>query len=125
MGPRSLSTRLLASVSILLIVSFGITIAALDFAFRRVTEQAMHDRLEAQMLALISASEEDSSGGFQPAPGKNAKRLKEHRLVRRDPAQRLLSELALQLPDRHRSRLRRAVAVGPAPVSPAASRRRL
>ena len=66
MGPRSLSTRLLASVSILLIVFFGITIAALDFAFRRVTEQAMHDRLEAQMLALISASEEDDSGGLQP-----------------------------------------------------------
>src|ERR671912_639143 len=34
MGPRSLSTRLLASVSILLIVFFGITIAALDFAYR-------------------------------------------------------------------------------------------
>jgi two-component system, OmpR family, sensor histidine kinase PhoQ len=76
MGPRSLSTRLLASVSILLIVFFGITIAALDFAFRRVTEQAMHDRLEAQMLALISASEEDSSGGLQPAPEKTEERLK-------------------------------------------------
>jgi two-component system, OmpR family, sensor histidine kinase PhoQ len=76
MGPRSLSTRLLASVSILLIVFFGITIAALDFAFRRVTEQAMHDRLEAQMLALISASEEDSSGGLQPGQEKTEERLK-------------------------------------------------
>jgi two-component system, OmpR family, sensor histidine kinase PhoQ len=76
MGPRSLSTRLLASVSILLILFFSITIAALDFAFRRVTEQAMHDRLEAQMLALISASEEDSSGGLQPAPEKTEERLK-------------------------------------------------
>jgi two-component system sensor histidine kinase PhoQ len=76
MGPHSLSTRLLASVSILLVLFFGITIAALDFAFRRVTEQAMHDRLEAQMLALISASEEDSSGGLQPAPEKTDERLK-------------------------------------------------
>jgi two-component system sensor histidine kinase PhoQ len=76
MGPRSLSTRLLASVSILLVLFFGITIAALDFAFRRVTEQAMHDRLEAQMLALISASEEDSSGGLLPAPEKTDERLK-------------------------------------------------
>ena len=76
MQPRSLSTRLLASVSILLIVFFGITIAALDFAFRRVTEQAMRDRLEAQLLALISASEEDSSGGLQPAPEKTEERLK-------------------------------------------------
>jgi two-component system sensor histidine kinase PhoQ len=76
MRPRSLSTRLLASVSILLILFFGITIAALDFAFRRVTDQAMHDRLESQMLALISASEEDSSGGLQPAPEKTEERLK-------------------------------------------------
>src|SRR5918994_3787733 len=68
MGPRSLST--------LLIVFFGITIAALDFAFRRVTEQAMHDRLEAQMLALISASEEDTSGGLQPAQEKTEERLR-------------------------------------------------
>jgi two-component system sensor histidine kinase PhoQ len=59
-----------------LVLFFGITIAALDFAFRRVTEQAMHDRLEAQMLALISASEEDSSGGLQPAPEKTDERLK-------------------------------------------------
>lgn len=75
MRSRSLSTRLLAAVSILLIVFFGITIAALDFAFRRVTEQAMHDRLEAQMLALISVSEEDSSGGLQPTPEKAEERL--------------------------------------------------
>jgi two-component system sensor histidine kinase PhoQ len=76
MQPHSLARRLLASVSILLILFFGITIAALDFAFRRVTEQAMQDRLDAQMLALISASEEDSSGGLQPAPEKTEERLK-------------------------------------------------
>jgi two-component system sensor histidine kinase PhoQ len=76
MGPHSLSTRLLASVSILLVLFFGITIAALDFAFRRITEQAMHDRLEGQMLSLISASEEDSSAGLQPAPEKTEERLK-------------------------------------------------
>ncbi|MGH8176630.1 MAG: ATP-binding protein [Steroidobacter sp.] len=76
MQPRSLSTRLLASVSILLVLFFGLTIAALDLVFREVTEQAMRDRLEAQLLALISASEEDDSGGLQPTPEKTEERLK-------------------------------------------------
>jgi two-component system sensor histidine kinase PhoQ len=68
MQPRSLSTRLLASVTVLLIVFFGITIVALDLVFQDVAERWMRDRLEVQLLALISASEEDSSGGLQPSP---------------------------------------------------------
>ena len=125
MGPRSLSTRLLASVSILLIVFFNITIAALDFAFRRVTEQAMHDRLEAQMLALISASEEDS-GGLQPATEKTEERLKNPGSVctARSCAATAIRAGA-RTPDRHRSRLRRAAAFGSAAVPSAASGRRL
>ena len=75
MQPRSLSTRLLASVSILLVLFFGLTIAALDLVFREVTEQAMRDRLEAQLLALISASEEDGVA-LQPTPEKTEERLK-------------------------------------------------
>lgn len=66
MQPRSLSTRLLASVSVLLIVFFGITIVALDLVFRDLSERAIRDRLEVQVLALLSASEEDSSGGLRP-----------------------------------------------------------
>lgn len=66
MRPRSLSTRLLASVSALLIVFFGITIVALDFVFRDLSERAIRDRLEVQVIALLSASEEDSSGGLRP-----------------------------------------------------------
>lgn len=77
MLPRSLSTRLLASVSVLLIVFFGITIAALDFVFRDLSEQAMRERLEAQLLALITASEEDSSAGLQPTPEKTEERFKD------------------------------------------------
>ncbi len=68
MQPRSLSTRLLASVTVLLIVFFGITIVALDLVFRDLAERSVRDRLEVQLLALISASEEDPSGGLQPAP---------------------------------------------------------
>ncbi|HKE93476.1 MAG TPA: ATP-binding protein [Povalibacter sp.] len=68
MQPRSLSTRLLVYVGVLLVVFFGITIAALDLVFRNLAERSVRDRLEVQLLALISASEEDSSGGLQPAP---------------------------------------------------------
>lgn len=68
MQPRSLSTRLLASVSVLLVVFFGITIVALDLVFQDQAERAERDRLHVQLLALISASEEDGNGGLQPAP---------------------------------------------------------
>ncbi|MBL8270228.1 ATP-binding protein [Steroidobacter sp.] len=66
MQPRSLSTRLLVSVSILLILFFGVTILALDFVFQDLSRRAIQDRLEIQVLALLSASEEDSSGGLRP-----------------------------------------------------------
>jgi two-component system sensor histidine kinase PhoQ len=68
MTPRSLSTQLLASISVLLVLFFGITIVALNFVFQDVSERALRDRLETQLIALLSASEEDSSGGLQPAP---------------------------------------------------------
>lgn len=67
MTPSSLSTRLLASVSVLLILFFGITIVALDVVFRDLTHNAMRERLEVQLVALITASEEDSSGGLRPS----------------------------------------------------------
>ncbi|MBB6092184.1 two-component system sensor histidine kinase PhoQ [Povalibacter uvarum] len=68
MQPHSLSTRLLASVSVLLVVFFGITIVALDLVFRDLAERSVRDRLEIQLLALITASDEDTNGGLQPAP---------------------------------------------------------
>jgi two-component system sensor histidine kinase PhoQ len=68
MQSRSLSARLLASVSILLIVFFGITIVALYLMFRDWSGQALRDQLEVRLLALISASEEDTEGGLQPTP---------------------------------------------------------
>lgn len=66
MQPRSLSTRLLVSVSVLLILFFGVTILALDFVFQDLNRRAVRDRLGVQVLALLSASEEDSSGGLRP-----------------------------------------------------------
>jgi two-component system sensor histidine kinase PhoQ len=68
MAARSLRTRLLASITVLLVLFFGITIVALNFVFQNLSERALRDRLEVQLIALISASEEDSSGGLQPAP---------------------------------------------------------
>jgi len=68
MQPRSLSTRLLASVTVLLVVFFGITIIALDLVFRDLSERAVKERLEVQIIALIYASEEDANGGLRPSP---------------------------------------------------------
>ncbi len=66
MQPRSLSARLLWSVSALLVVFFGITIVALDFVFRDLSERAIRDRLEVQVIAMLSASEEDEEGNLTP-----------------------------------------------------------
>lgn len=66
MQPRSLSTRLLVSVSILLILFFGVTVLALDVVFQGLVRQGIQAKLEIQVLALLSASEEDSSGGLRP-----------------------------------------------------------
>lgn len=54
-------------MSMLLILFFGITIVALDYVFRDLTHTAMRERLEVQLVALITASEEDSSGGLRPS----------------------------------------------------------
>ena len=66
MRSRSLSTRLLASVSLLLLVFFGITIAALDTVYRSLSESFVSTRLELQVANLISASDEESGGRLVP-----------------------------------------------------------
>ncbi|MET0988466.1 MAG: ATP-binding protein [Steroidobacteraceae bacterium] len=67
MRVASLSTRLLSSVTLLLILFFGLTILALDFVFRDLSERAIRDRLEVQVLAMISASEETAAHDLLPA----------------------------------------------------------
>jgi two-component system sensor histidine kinase PhoQ len=61
---RSLSARLLLSLFILLLVFFGVTIAALDLVFRDLSERSLRELLDAQVLALISASDVDARGGI-------------------------------------------------------------
>jgi len=63
----SLSGRLLASVSLLLCLFFGLTIAALDLVFRDLSERSIGELLDAQLVALLAASETDDHGNVQPA----------------------------------------------------------
>ncbi len=63
----SLSGRLLASVSLLLILFFGLTIAALDLVFRDLSERSIGELLDAQLVALLAASETDDHRNMQPA----------------------------------------------------------
>ena len=59
---RSLSSRLLISVSVLLLVFFGVTIVVLDSAFVKAGKQAQQDVLDGHLMALLAAAEagEDS-----------------------------------------------------------------
>ena len=59
MMPRSLNARMLLSVSILLIVFFGLAAGALDYLFRDASLNAIEDHLEAESLVLMAAAEED------------------------------------------------------------------
>lgn len=58
---RSLSSRLLVSVSVLLLLFFGVTIAVLDSAFSEAGEQARRDILDGQLVALLAAAEPDAN----------------------------------------------------------------
>lgn len=62
----SLSGRLLGGLFLLLILFFGVTVFALDSLFHRLSDRAMHDRLEGQLVALIAASDPDESGNVHP-----------------------------------------------------------
>ena len=55
----SLSARLLLAVSLLLLVFFGATIFVLDTAFRNAAERAVQERLDVQIIVLLSAAELD------------------------------------------------------------------
>ncbi len=59
---KSLSARLLVTVSLLLLLFFGLAMIALESAFRDSAEQAIRDRLNVQMLMLIAAADTDENG---------------------------------------------------------------
>jgi two-component system, OmpR family, sensor histidine kinase PhoQ len=63
---HSLSRRLLLSVSVSLVAFFGVTIFVLDASFRDMSEHSLEDLLDAQIIALIAASEPQANGVFAP-----------------------------------------------------------
>ena len=58
----SLSSRLLISVSVLLLLFFGATIGVLDSAFTEAGEQARRDILDGHLVALLAAAEPGDDG---------------------------------------------------------------
>ncbi len=67
MFSNSLSTRLLVSVSVLLALFFGIATVVLDTVFRESSRQAIQERLDLQVWALMAATEERDDGRLVPA----------------------------------------------------------
>lgn len=63
---HSLSRRLLLSVSVLLVAFFGVTIFVLDVSFRDISQRSLQELLDAQMVALIGASDPQPNGVFAP-----------------------------------------------------------
>ena len=63
----SLSRRLLVSVSVALVVFFGLTAGALDAIFRDLAQRSLRELLDAQMVALVAAAEPDAVGKVRSA----------------------------------------------------------
>jgi two-component system sensor histidine kinase PhoQ len=61
-GPPSVSRRLLVSVAVPLLLFFVLTASAIDYVFREQSTAALRDRLEEQVVALITAVDLDFDG---------------------------------------------------------------
>lgn len=58
----SLVTRVLVAAAAVMLVFLGLTVTALDAAFRKTAERAIEERLQMQVRALISAAGQDIDG---------------------------------------------------------------
>lgn len=63
---HSLSRRLLLSLFVPLVAFFGVTMVVLDASFRDVAQGSLRDSLDAQIVALIAAAEQQPDGSFEP-----------------------------------------------------------
>jgi two-component system sensor histidine kinase PhoQ len=63
---RSVSQRLLVSITLLLLLFFGVMVAVLDARFQRLARDSLREQLNAQIVALIASAEPDSSGRIVP-----------------------------------------------------------
>jgi two-component system sensor histidine kinase PhoQ len=64
----SLSSRLLISVSVLLLLFFGATIVVIDTAFRSAAERAQEDIIDGHLMAILAAAEATPEGGLELPP---------------------------------------------------------
>ncbi len=102
----SLSARLLVSVSLLLIVFFGVTIVVLDTAFERAGEQSERDILDGHLMAILAAAEIDEAGNLDLPPDLHDPRFSaigsglyaELRGDQKEPLWRSRSTLGIELP---------------------------
>ncbi len=72
---RSVSQRLLISVTLLLLLTFGMMAVVLEARFRRMAEHSLGDLLDAQMVALIASAEIDGGGHIVPRFAESESRL--------------------------------------------------
>jgi two-component system sensor histidine kinase PhoQ len=72
---RSLSTRLLISVSVLLLLFFGATIFVLDTAFSTAGEQARRDILDGHLVQLLAAANPNEEGALSFPPDMHEERF--------------------------------------------------
>jgi two-component system, OmpR family, sensor histidine kinase PhoQ len=63
---RSVSQRLLISVTVLLLLFFGVMAEVLDARFRAVAENSLRELLDAQLRALVASAEPDTQGHIVP-----------------------------------------------------------
>jgi two-component system sensor histidine kinase PhoQ len=63
---RSVSQRLLISVTVLLLLFFGVLAVVLDARFRAVAENSLRELLDAQLRALVASAEPDAGGHIVP-----------------------------------------------------------
>jgi two-component system sensor histidine kinase PhoQ len=63
-GPPSVSRRLLIAVALPLLLFFVLTVAALDAVFRHLSETAMRELLQEQIVALVTAVDLDRNGAL-------------------------------------------------------------
>ncbi len=71
----SLSTRLLISVSVLLLLFFGATVVVLDTAFRTAGEQARRDILDGHLMQLLAAANPNDEGDLSFPPDLHEERF--------------------------------------------------
>ena len=63
---HSLSRRLLLSISLPLALFFGVMMYVLDTGFRELSDRAMRELLDAQMVSLIAGADPLPDGGYAP-----------------------------------------------------------